>query len=106
VAKYLVTAIYTVPGMAGLTKEGGTARAEVIKALIENAGGQVEAVYYAFGQFDLYLFCELPDNMTAAALGIAVRAAGGVDARIVPLLTTAEIDAAVRLPITYQPPAA
>lgn len=103
-AKFLVTATYTVAGMAGLAKEGGTARAEVISALIENAGGQVEAVYYAFGQFDLYVICEVPDNVTAAGLGIAVRAAGGVDARVVTLLTTEEIDAATRLPVTYQPP--
>ncbi|GIJ06866.1 GYD domain-containing protein [Micromonospora andamanensis] len=104
-AKYLVTATYTIPGMAGLAKDGGTARAEVVRALIENAGGQVEAVYYAFGEVDLYVLCEVPDNLTAAALGITVRASGGVDARIVPLLTTEEIDAAVRLPVTYQPPA-
>ncbi|GIJ19827.1 hypothetical protein Vlu01_04510 [Micromonospora lutea] len=104
-AKFLVTASYTIPGMAGLAKDGGTARAEVIKSLIENTGGQVEAVYYAFGEVDLYVLCEVPDNLTAAALGIAVRAAGGVDARIVPLLTAAEIDAAVRLPISYHPPA-
>nr|WP_230416881.1 GYD domain-containing protein [Micromonospora tarapacensis] len=90
--------------MEGLAKEGGTARAEVIGSLIENAGGQVEAVYYALGQVDLYVICEVPDTVTAAALGIAVRAAGGVDTRTVPLLTAEEIDAAVRLPITYQPP--
>ncbi|MFV2102899.1 GYD domain-containing protein [Micromonospora sp. LOL_024] len=90
--------------MAGLAKDGGTARAEVIKALIENAGGQMEVVYYGFGQADLYVICEVPDSVTAAALGIAVRAAGGVDTRMVPLLTAEEIDAAVRLPITYRPP--
>ncbi|MGC5054982.1 GYD domain-containing protein [Micromonospora sp. DT48] len=98
-------ASYTVPGMAGLAKEGGTARSEVIEAIVTNAGGQVEAVYFAFGQVDLYVICEVPDNVTAAALGIAVRAAGGVDAHTVPLLTAAEVDAAARLPVAYQPPA-
>ena len=103
-AKFLVKATYTAPGMAGLGREGGTARAEIVRALIENSGGRVEMLYYAFGEYDLYLVGELPDNVTAAALGIAVRGAGGVDARIIPLMTAEEIDEAARLPVTYQPP--
>nr|WP_277351271.1 GYD domain-containing protein [Micromonospora sp. HNM0581] len=100
----MVAANYTVKGMAGLAKDGGTARAEVIRALVENAGGHVEALYFAFGPYDLYVICEVPDSVTVAAFGIIVRAAGGVDLIIVPLLTSEEIDAAARLPVSYQPP--
>ncbi|MEV4545073.1 Uncharacterized protein, contains GYD domain [Micromonospora echinaurantiaca] len=100
----MIRATYTTKGIAGLGKEGGTARAEVVRALIENSGGRVESLYFAFGEHDLYVVSEVPDNVTAAALGIAVRAAGGVEARVVPLLTPMEIDAAARMPVTYQAP--
>ncbi|SCL53479.1 Uncharacterized protein, contains GYD domain [Micromonospora citrea] len=103
-AKFLIRATYTSRGIAGLGKEGGTARAEVVRALIENSGGRVESLYFAFGQYDLYVVGEVADNATAAALGIAVRSAGGVEATVVPLLTPEEIDTAARMPVTYQPP--
>ncbi|RKN49576.1 GYD domain-containing protein [Micromonospora endolithica] len=102
--KFLVTAKYTTEGIRGVGKEGGTVRAEVIRALIENAGGQVEALYFAFGEFDLYILCDLPDHVTAAAVGVGSRAAGGVDATVVTLLTPEEIDTAARTPVMYQPP--
>lgn len=47
---------------------------------------------------------DLPDNVSAAALGITVRAVGGVEARVIPLITPKEIDEATRLPVTYEPP--
>ncbi len=103
-AKFMVKATYTTQGIAGLGRDGGTARAEIVRALIENAGGQVESLYFAFGEYDLYVVGEVPDNVTAAALGIAVRATGGVEARVIPLITPEEIDEAARLPVTYQAP--
>ena len=103
-AKFLVMATYTVEGIRGLGQDGGTTRAEVVRALIENSGGQVEALYFAFGEHDLYVMAELPDHVTAAALGIRVRAAGGVEANVVPLLTPEEIDAAAGATVAYQPP--
>ncbi|MEV1147547.1 GYD domain-containing protein [Micromonospora sp. NPDC049799] len=103
-ARFLFTATYTAEGIKGLGKDGGTTRAEVVQALIENAGGRVEALYFAFGEHDLYIVCELPDPVAAAALGIQVRAAGGVEASVVSLLTPAEIDAAAGVQVAYQPP--
>lgn len=103
-AKYLFQATYTAQGMAGLSEQGGTARAEVVRALIENAGGQVEALYFAIGKHDLFVSCEVPDNMTTAALGIAAQATGGVRAEVIPLITPEEIDEAAQTPVTYQPP--
>lgn len=104
VAKFMIKATYTAEGIAGLGREGGTERAEVVHSMIENSGGRVEAFYYAFGDYDLYVVGELPDNVTAAAIGIAVRAGAGVTAEVIPLITPEEIDEATRLPVTYQPP--
>lgn len=102
--KYLAIATYTTQGVSGLGKEGGTRRAEVVRALIENSGGQVESLYFSFGEHDVYVLCDLRDNVVAAALSIAVRSAGGGETIMIPLLTPAEIDEAAKLPVTYQAP--
>ncbi|MEU4782798.1 GYD domain-containing protein [Micromonospora sp. NPDC023633] len=105
-AKFLLTSTYTVEGLNGLRQDGGTKRAEVIRALIENSGGQMEAMYFGFGQYDTYVVCDLPDHTTAAALAVTIRAARGLDTRISPLLTAEEVDEALRIHVAYQPPGA
>jgi uncharacterized protein with GYD domain len=45
---------------------------------IEAMGGRIEAAYYAFGDYDLVLICEMPDNASAAAFALAVGAGGTV----------------------------
>ncbi|GIM86332.1 hypothetical protein Sar04_30680 [Salinispora arenicola] len=104
VARYLFVATYTAHGIAGLGREGGTVRAEVVRALIENAGGRVEALYFGFGKHDLFVSCEVPDSTITAALGIAARSTGAVKAHVITLLTPEEIDEAAALPVTYQAP--
>ena len=41
-------------------------------------GGRLESMYYAFGDFDAILILELPDNVTMAALSMAVGASGAL----------------------------
>ncbi|WP_308042511.1 GYD domain-containing protein [Micromonospora sp. PLK6-60] len=103
-ARFLLKASYTPEGISGLRRDGGTKRAEVVQAMIENAGGRVEALYFAFEEHDAYVLCELPDNMTAASLTIAIRAGRGLDVRITPLMTPEEVDAVTQLPVFYEPP--
>jgi len=104
VTKFIVRANYTARGMSGLGKEGGSARAEIVHSLVENAGGQVECLYFGFGDHDLYVVGEMPNPVTAAALGIAVRSTGVVEAQVNLLLTPEEMDEAAQLPVAYQPP--
>ena len=101
---FLVKATYTAAGLKGLQAEGGSRRAEVIRALVENAGGEMTGMYYALDGSDVYVLCELPDLMTAASLTIAIRTSGGLELHTSPLLTLEEIDQAVRIPVAYQPP--
>ncbi len=103
-AKFLLTTTYTGGGLEGLTADGGTVRVEVVRALVENAGGRLEALYFSFGQYDTYVICDLPDAVTAAAVAIAVRAGGLVNARLIPLLTPEQVDAVVNLPVAYRQP--
>lgn len=103
---YMVRAKLTGDGLKGLLKEGGTARREVVERMVRNLGGQLESMYWAFGEEDIYLTVDLPDNTTAAAVGLVTSAAGGVRTSTVVLLSPEEIDEAVRQKVEYRAPGA
>ena len=103
-AKFLLKSSYTVEGLKGLSKDGGTKRAEAVRAMIESLGGRMESMYFGFDEHDTYVVCELPNHQTAAGMAIAIRAAGGLETRITPLLTAAEVDEATRIKVGYEPP--
>jgi uncharacterized protein with GYD domain len=102
--KYLVEVKYTLDGIKGVKAEGGSARVVAAKAAIEEQGGKVEAFYFAFGDNDAYVLVDMPDNVSAAAVGLIVSAAGGVTTRTVVLLSADEIDAAAKRQTLYRPP--
>jgi uncharacterized protein with GYD domain len=102
--KYLLEVNYTLDGVRGLLTQGGSARQAAAQAAAESVGGTVESFLFAFGGTDVYVVADLPDNAAAAALSLAVTAAGGVTAKTVVLLTPAEIDAAVAKQVSYRPP--
>jgi uncharacterized protein with GYD domain len=102
--KYLVQANYVGEGIKGLLREGGSSRRAAIEKLFESVGGRVETMYYAFGDTDVFIIAELPDNVTAAALSLIVNAAGAATSKITVLLTVEEIDAATKKTPSYRPP--
>jgi uncharacterized protein with GYD domain len=65
---------------------------------------RLESFYFAFGDNDVYVVADFPDNISAAAAAQTVSAEGGATARTVVLLTAAEIDAAVAKASSYRPP--
>jgi uncharacterized protein with GYD domain len=102
--KYLFTGLYTHEGIQGLLKEGGTKRREAARRAIESAGGKLEAFYFAFGEQDVVGIAEFPDNVSVAAVSLAVSGAGAFGFKTTVLLTPEEIDQAVRKEISYTPP--
>ena len=102
--RYLIEASYTVEGTKGLLKEGGTARRTIVQKMVEKLGGRLEAFYFAFGDDDVYLFLDLPDNVTAASLSLSVAATGAVRTKTTVLLTPEAIDQAVKTPVDYEAP--
>ena len=60
--KYLVQANYVGEGVKGLLKEGGSSRRAAVEKLIKSGGGKLETFYYAFGETDLYVIADMPDN--------------------------------------------
>ncbi|MGH2729585.1 MAG: GYD domain-containing protein [Actinomycetota bacterium] len=102
--RYLWQVSYSPEGMKGVLKEGGTARREMVEKLVANLGGTVETFYFAFGEDDVYLVAEFPDNVTAAAVSMTVGASGAASAKTVVLLSPEEIDAASKKTVDYRAP--
>ena len=102
--KYLFEANYLSEGLQGLLKEGGTRRRAAVDQLFESLGGTVEVFYYAFGDEDVFIIGDLPDNASAAALAIKVNAAGVTTLKTTVLMTAQEVDVAVKKTSIYRPP--
>ncbi len=102
--KYLVEARYTTEGAKGLAREGGSGRRAAIAKTLESAGGKLEAVYFAFGDVDVYIIVDLPDNVSAAAVSLAANQTGFLASKTIVLLTTDEMDQAVKKKIDFRPP--
>jgi uncharacterized protein with GYD domain len=102
--KFLFEASYTVEGAKGLHREGGSSRRDAVAKAVESVGGRLERFYFAFSDRDAFVIADLPDNQSAAAVALAVSAAGGARVRTVVLLMPEEVDAAVKRSIDYRPP--
>lgn len=103
-AKYLAIASYTAEGLKGLNAKGGTARVEAPRKLLAEAGGSVDSFYFALGQDDCFVVCDLPDNVAAAATGMTAAASGMLVSRMVPLLTPEEVDRAAAQKLQFDAP--
>lgn len=102
--KYLVAATYTADGLKGLMKDKASGRKAAVSQALKSLGGKLEAMYFALGEEDAFVICDLPDNVAAAAVGLATSASGAVRTRTVPLLTVEEIDKALATEVEYKAP--
>jgi uncharacterized protein with GYD domain len=102
--KYLAQCNYVGEGVKGLLKEGGSSRRAVVEKLVKSVGGTVEAFYYAFGETDLYVIADLPDNVSMTAVALLVAASGAIDIKTTVLITPEEVDEAVKKAPSYRPP--
>jgi uncharacterized protein with GYD domain len=102
--KYLFKGSYTVEGLKGLLKEGGTGRRAATVQLLQSLGGKMEAYYFAFGDNDFYLIADFPDNASASASVLAVAASGAGTVTTTVLLSPEEVDEAVKKHPSYRPP--
>jgi uncharacterized protein with GYD domain len=105
-AKFMVKARYTADGVKGVIKEGGSGRVAAVTKLTESLGGKVEAFYFAYGECDAYLIVDVADEATALGLSLAVNASGAVTLQLVPLITAAQMDAAIKKSVPYKAPGA
>jgi uncharacterized protein with GYD domain len=102
--KFLWHGSYTPEGVKSLITDGGTQRRADVEKLIQNAGGTVEHVYWGFGEDDIYVIADLPDNVSAGAISLAVARVGLLRVKTTVLLTAEEIDEATKRAEGFRPP--
>jgi uncharacterized protein with GYD domain len=102
--KYLIKASYNANGVKGLIQDGGTKRRAEVQKMIAVMGGKLESFYFAFGEQDAYITVELPDHVSAAAVGLGVNASGVVSISTTVLLSPEDIDAASKVSVNYRGP--
>ena len=74
-ALYMTQFSYTKEATAAMAKKPQDRSLGLIKAL-EKLGGKLVCIYFCFGDYDGVAIVEVPDNVTALALIMAVTAAG------------------------------
>jgi uncharacterized protein with GYD domain len=102
--KYLIKASYNANGVKGLIEDGGSQRKLAVEKMLTGMGGKVESFYYAFGNHDVYVIAELPDDISAAAVGLKINSSGLVSTSTTVLLSPEDIDAAVKKSVNYRAP--
>lgn len=105
-AYYLLQTAYTPAGWAAMTKNPHN-RLDATRPVVQRLGGSIESGWMTFGDYDLLTICQMPDNVSAAALSMAVSSGGAVKAvKTTPLITIEEgLDAMAKAAQTeYTPP--
>ena len=74
---YMYQASYTAKSMADQLKEPQDP-VEVIRPALEELGATIVVAGFPFGEYDVLVVYEAPDDMTAASVAMAVAAAGEV----------------------------
>ena len=84
-------------------------RREAARTYIESVGGKLHGFWYAFGTHDGYNLWEAPDNVSMAAVALAIGAGGALSSfETTVLLTVEETTDALRKAsqVRYRPPGA
>lgn len=105
-AHFLLEGAYTTEAWKSLVKNPQN-RVDVIRSVIEKLGGSIEGAWFAFGDYDVVLIMQMPDNVSAAAFSLAVAAGGAFKShRTTPLITMADGIEAMKKAAGagYQPP--
>ena len=95
-ALYLTRFSYTAETWSRLTKNPEDRR-EAARKYIESVGGKLHGFWYAFGSYDGYNLWEAPDNVSMAAVAIAISGGGALSKlETTPLLSVEETLDALR----------
>lgn len=103
-AKYLIQATYSAEGFKGVAKDKASGRKAALEKTLASVGATLEAIYYSFGDYDVVLIVDAPDNATVAAVGMAACSTGLARTSTTPLLTIEEADQAVKKSVKYRGP--
>ena len=84
-------------------------RRKAAQSYIETVGGKLHGFWYAFGAHDGYALWEAPDNVSMAAVGVAISAGGALRSNETTVLLTVDetLDALKKAgQVRYRPPGA
>jgi uncharacterized protein with GYD domain len=104
---YLLQVAYTPQAWDTLIRKPQN-RLDAVAPAVEQLGGSVTGGWLAFGEYDLVVILELPDNVSAAAFSMAVSAGGAIkEIKTTPLMSIEEaVDAMRRAGASIYEPAA
>jgi len=93
---YMYQAAYTAESIAAQIKNPQD-RIDAVRPAFEAIGGKILAAGYPFGEYDVVVIYEAPDDTAAASLALAVAAGGAArSAKTTKLLTGQEYVAALK----------
>ncbi len=93
---YLHQVAYSREGWEALLKKPQD-RIEAVRPAIEKLGGKIKSAWFAFGEYDIVLITEMPDNVSAAGIAMAFAGGGACKAaHTTPLLSVEEAIQAMR----------
>src|SRR5438552_3290781 len=107
-ALYLTRFSYTPETWARLMKKPEDRR-DAARKYIEAVEGKLHGFWYAFGEYDGYTLWEAPDNVSMAAVALAIGAGGALSKiETTPLLTVDDTLQALKRAqgVAYRPPGA
>lgn len=88
-ALYLTRFSYSPETWARMTKNPEDRR-EAARKYIESVGGKLHGFWYAFGEYDGYNLWEAPDNISMAAVALAISSGGALSKIETTVLLTVE----------------
>jgi uncharacterized protein with GYD domain len=87
---YLVQTSYTAEALTALIRNPQN-RTDVVRKAVEKLGGSLTGLWLSFGDQDIVCVVEMPNNVSAAALALAVASGGSVrSTKTTPLLSAEE----------------
>ena len=94
---YMYQAAYTAESLAAQIKNPGDRLELAAKPLLEAVGGKLLAGGYSFGEYDIVIIYEAPDDTAAASIALVAAAGGtGKAAKTTKLLSGEEWIASLR----------
>ena len=89
-ARYMYQVAYDEDGWSDLVNKPED-RIEAIRPVVRKLGGKIETAYFCFGEYDMILIVNMPDNVSAAAMSMAASAGGSMKAvKTTPLMSIRE----------------
>jgi uncharacterized protein with GYD domain len=102
--KYLIHATYSAEGFKGVVKDKASGRKAALEKALASVGAKLDAFYYSFGDYDVVLIVDAPDNATVMSVGLSACSTGLARTSTTPLLTVEEADQAIKKGVKYRGP--